>query len=307
MMKASITKLATILAGRELSADYNEESLPRVQAAVARADALAEVGGHGILAEQEPTEASTGSLFAALQVLLRTQALDAPETPLYDLWLASQARTQLAAPQQTIVDSALREGDIAFSARTEAMQVELSKALHASYRALRRTIDTRSTIYLQGVGYGRVLALGILAAFLLFRLGSVVLASPNLARGKPVTASSSIMGPQGLVDGKRDGIVGAHTATSDRASFLQIDLGGTHDLRKVVVFNRGDRNLDDGLPIWIELSDDGANFHEVGRRSKRFGDDSLGAPPWTLRLHERARYVRIRSNSYLALSEVEVY
>lgn len=136
-------------------------------------------------------------------------------------------------------------------------------------------------------------------------------AARDIALGKRVTASTVFPGYDlgALVDGVRgtyDG-VGAHTRPGASDPWMMVDLGQMQSIHRIVVDNRGDRNMDDGLPFVIELSDDGDAFREVARRTTHFGDGSFGSPAWVLKLDARARYVRIRAHDYIALSELEVY
>ncbi len=170
---------------------------------------------------------------------------------------------------------------------------------------LRACLDTRSAAYLRGSRLGRILAAGLVIAFLGCKV-SARFGPVDVALGKPVSASGFVGGSgRGLVDGIKDGSVGVQTTVSEHP-WVQIDLTRTYDIRRIVIYNRGDRNLDDGLPYDLEVSDDQRDYRLVAHRDEAFGDGSLGAPSWTVKARLRARYVRLRALHYIALSEVEV-
>jgi hypothetical protein len=309
MMPPFVTKLTTQMLGRSLTPDYSDTDLRFVVPELERAEALAEQGGHGSLAVTEPTEASVFAWFAAIRILLALPAAGerAASGALVDAWHASPASARLHPLQRHIVDAVLRDDDVAFAVRSPEARSELVRALQSAYRELHRTLDVRSGARLRGEAYGRMFALALAVVLVVVRFGAALFPAHNLARGKPVTASTSMMSPSGMVDGKLEGIVGVHTQVGAQNAFVQIDLTASKRVRTIVIYNRGDRNLDDGLPLWLEASEDGTTFREIGRRDKRFGDGSFAAPPWTQKVDETCRYIRIRSSAYIALSEVEVF
>ena len=110
-----------------------------------------------------------------------------------------------------------------------------------------------------------------------------------------------------MVDGKTGGTYGACTQVAQRPGWAIIDLEREAKLSKIVVYNRGDSNFNDGLPFGIDVSTNGTDFHEVAHRDTPFGDGSFLSKPWSAAVHDRGRFVRIRASWYLALSEVEVF
>jgi hypothetical protein len=181
-------------------------------------------------------------------------------------------------------------------------------SLERTVRWLREGLDVRSTVYLRAARIGRIAALTLGAVLILGKLVTAKLAMPNVALYKAVSGSA-LIGPgsgQGLVDGIKDGTLGVQTAVSEHP-WVEIDLGAVFTIRRIVVYNRGDHNLNDGLPYDLEASEDGHQFRPVSHRAEPFGDGSFGAPPWTAKTNLRARYVRLKAHSYVALSEVEVF
>jgi hypothetical protein len=153
--------------------------------------------------------------------------------------------------------------------------------------ALRRRV-------LAGAALAVVVALGVHAA----------LSPRNLARGKPVTASSVRFGaPQGLVNGSIEwGTFGLHTGSSGR-EWATIDLLGFYSLDSAEIYSRGDGRFEFNLPLRVELSDDGSSFRAGGACSELF---TQSIPCLVDLHHQRARYVRVTA-SEVVLAEVEVY
>jgi hypothetical protein len=226
------------------------------------------------------------------------------------------AAGSIAAPQGSdetarLVEPAMASRDPLYFDALDDPDLRASvRALRGEARRLEAQIDLRSDAYWQGIRFGRRAALVIVVAWLGYRAFAGLFAQPDLALGKPVRASSHQSGtpdPSGLVDGKIADTYGFHTSTSAKDPWAMIDLGRATDVRRVVVYNRSDINLNDGLPFAVDVSDDGSTFREVAHRDTPFGDGSFLAPPWTATIHEQTRYVRIRGTHYMALNEVEVF
>ncbi len=182
------------------------------------------------------------------------------------------------------------------------------RALDRAASMLRGRIEARSLAHIRGARWGRIAGtvLGLVFAAV---AGARALWMPrNVALHKPVTASSVWYTPaagQDIVDGDTGTSFGLCTKIED-SPYATIDLLDTYRVYRVAVHNRVDGWFDDCLPLVVELSTDGKNFHEIGRRETHFE----GNPPWVVDAHkEAARYVRVRvaRKSYLALSEVEVF
>jgi hypothetical protein len=126
----------------------------------------------------------------------------------------------------------------------------------------------------------------------------------NLARGKPVTASSFYreepFPTARLVDGNRNAI-GFHTEWEENPS-VTIDLMAPEHVHRVVVYNRNEYR-ERAVPMIVETSADGKAYREFARRDDTFAEwEAKGATV-------QARYVRLRitHHSCLHLNEVEVY
>jgi hypothetical protein len=154
-------------------------------------------------------------------------------------------------------------------------------------------------------------AVGVVALALVAAAANAVFSRENLALHKPTSASginpaASYAVPGGLTDGVIGGApYGVHTNASE-APWVQVDLLATYDLDKIKIYNRGDGFFEDGLPMTLQASEDGARFFDVETRTRTFGQRS----PWVAKLHGvRARYVRVRGapGKYVALSELEVF
>jgi hypothetical protein len=209
------------------------------------------------------------------------------------------------------VDEAIATSDPLFFDSLDGGELRRTHdALAREAEWLRGEANLQSSTCLAATRIGRVAAVVVILAYLGYAGVSAIFAPRDLALHKPVHLSSQEPGtpaPSALVDGKKGGTYGAHTQVAQRPGWAIIDLEHEANLRKIVVYNRGDSNFNDGLPYAIDLSLDGKEFHEVARRDTPFGEGGLFSSPWSAAVHERARFVRIRAAWYLALSEVEVY
>jgi hypothetical protein len=157
----------------------------------------------------------------------------------------------------------------------------------------------------------RVLRITLAVAALLLALGffiTALLATPNVARGKPVAAQSYYPGSapaDALVNGKVESPWGAATsATKD--TWFAIDLLARHEIERVLVYNRTDAYSATNAPFVVELSEDGSQYRQLAVASQPVGPGAT----WKFELkREGARWLRIRKLDArgLALGEVEVY
>jgi hypothetical protein len=218
-----------------------------------------------------------------------------------------RARELLGDPRNLVFD-ALSPADASL-ARSE---------VQATTEWLRGLVDARSAAEIRA---SRLCRWGALAGLALGILGGGIrCATPqNIALGKPVQASSrrpncpsgsgdSGLPPSGLVDGSKGKSFDICTNYEVRP-WVKIELEAVHRISKVMVYNRGDGGwgLND-LPVVLELSVDGVNFAEIGRRTTPY----TASDPWTVSASgQRAAVVRLRVDSdgprELVLNEIEVF
>jgi hypothetical protein len=109
----------------------------------------------------------------------------------------------------------------------------------------------------------------------------------------------------GLVNGDVESNYGIHTALATPGSFawVMVDLTQPMSVKRVKVYNRADGWFDETLPMVMEFSDDGTTFNPVDTRTTGFTARS----PWVYEAKgAKTRYVRVRSDRYLALTEIEI-
>lgn len=213
-------------------------------------------------------------------------------------------------PELAKVRPWLEDGDpLAFDRLPHDEALERRAQLDRFIEDLRHRIEPRTERELSLVRKLRLGALGFIIASALSFLGWKALAPTNIARGKPVMASSrhpqSTAPPDGLTDGSTGGAYGVHTRDEDGA-WVMVDLQSSYRVGRIKVFNRGDGYFDEGLPFALELSENGVDFTEVERRTTSFSR----LRPWAFDANgQQARYVRVRKigRGYVALGELEVY
>jgi hypothetical protein len=186
---------------------------------------------------------------------------------------------------------------------------EQAAAARAAVRWLSSLVEPRSVAELRFLRRFRVGALALGALTPLIIAAAVLLTPKNVALHKPVTLSAvhplSVSPPSGLTDGILTGSYGAQTTTSEDP-WQQVDLERSYKIDKVKVYNRGDQNFDDGMPMRMQCSEDGQRFVDIETRSASFSQTQ----PWVAKLRGRScRYVRIHAarGTYLALTEVEIF
>jgi hypothetical protein len=199
-------------------------------------------------------------------------------------------------------------GPLSFDRLPAQELLDRRNTLAAALRRLRRLIEPRTPSELKGRRYGRLAAV----VFALVLLGYGVFSSlrhPNLALKRPADASSRHPASTAPADasGINNGVIeptyGLETAPGP--GWILIDLQDNQKISQVKIFNRRDGAFDAGLPLFLELSPNAINFTVVETRTQPFSSTSpwvWKAPPGT-----RTRFVRVRSNSLVALTEIEVY
>ena len=196
----------------------------------------------------------------------------------------------------------------AFDAWTTDQLLAKRQVAGAAVRFLRKLVEPRTTRELKNSRLSRITVTAVAALAALTGFGWLLLRAPNLALNKPVAISERLAnsaGPPdntGLTNGRIDSPYGIHTALG--GGWVMVDLQGVYRISQVKVYNRADGFLLDSLPLFLEFSVDGKDFVQKKQCSENFTARS----PWVYdAAGARARYVRIRSNQYVALSELEVY
>ncbi len=130
-----------------------------------------------------------------------------------------------------------------------------------------------------------------------------VLAQPDLAAGKPWTASSQFVpcypAERRCGDARTD--IFFHT-NEDQEPWVQIDLGQPQEFSRLEIVNRGDCCPDRAIPLVVEVSNDAQTWREVARQERSFDT-------WDTRITPaRARYVRAKAlrKTWLHLERVTV-
>jgi hypothetical protein len=155
------------------------------------------------------------------------------------------------------------------------------------------------------VRVGGTLLAAVVAAYVV--VGELY-APKNLARNRPVTASSQRPGtpaPSGAVNGELESNYGVHTNVENNP-WVRVDLGTSLAIHEVRVHNRGEAYESEILPLLLQLSDDDETYTDVEERTELF----TRSQPWVAKLDGRtARYVRVYmpKQGYIALTEIEVY
>jgi hypothetical protein len=127
---------------------------------------------------------------------------------------------------------------------------------------------------------------------------------PNLALGRPVTASSlNGYGPDPnlLTDGITDAIA-FHTNGGEQ-QWVVIDLGEVKKFDKIVVYNRPGCCAERAVPLKVEVSNDNQNYRQIAERIETFNK-------WAANnLNAEGRYVRLKNTppNFFHLAEVEIY
>jgi hypothetical protein len=201
----------------------------------------------------------------------------------------------------------LSESILSFDEHPADDLLGMRATVESSVKWIQSLIEPRT---LPEIRRSRVMRLGVIGVVVVALLGwgaSRFTKPTNIALHKPVTISGrhpQSLAPadnSGLVNGEIEPNYGVHTTTG--GGWVMIDLQGSYAISTIKVYNRGDGWFDDGLPFTLEFSDDGAKFTEVERRTEPF----TSASPWISDGGgRRTRFIRIRSNGYVALAEVEV-
>jgi hypothetical protein len=276
-----------------------EAALAYLRAAAIAPDAHAEddTSGRGDVSAESTANISVGRDPFALETLAR-RVVQVPADPV-------DPEPERDAER---VRAAIRSPDPLFFESLDGPELDRTRAaLDRALSPLRDRAGARSLAAVYGTRYGRMAGVALLLGFILFRVVRTTL-WPDLAAGKPVSASSILPGsPDGhdLVEGGMGTSYAIATATQD-APWVSVDLMRVHKITQIEVYNRVDGWFDDDLPLVLQTSVDGVTWDDVARRDTTFGHD----PPWTVRLERKpARYVRVHGvgRIYIALSRLRVY
>jgi uncharacterized membrane protein len=174
---------------------------------------------------------------------------------------------------------------------------------------LRRLIEPRTVAEIRFTRSARIGTLALVAAVALGALVWPIFAPENIALNKPVSVSGvqpgSTSPPSGLTDGVTSGSYGVHTTFSDNP-WVQVDLGAVYAVGSVKIYNRGDDAFDAGLPMTLQLSENGRDFVDIETRKTTFSQKA----PWKANTgHRLARYIRIRGTrgKYVSLRQLEAF
>jgi hypothetical protein len=279
------------------------------------ADELGEEGSaSAMLIYRDATELLTAAVVAAVEPgASLDEAAAAPWETLDDL-----VRTgRLPTPPNSLGEARriLSPADrLTFDEMAPDVLREQHETVRSALRWLRDRIEPRSLRELQAarvVHFAGAIILAVVVLALVIRAGAAFFAPSNIALHKKVTisqrhpASVAPADNSGLVNGEIEKNYGIHTTSATSGSaWVMIDLAAVHPIRDVVVHNRADGWFDEGLPLKLELSEDGVHFTELETRTTPFRAED----PWIAAGQGRqARYVRVSTTKYLALTEIEVH
>jgi FkbM family methyltransferase len=136
---------------------------------------------------------------------------------------------------------------------------------------------------------------------------------PNIARDKPASQSSlspwsHVADAQGGNNGQRTGGFGFHT-DQEVDPWWQVDLGQSHDIHEIRLYNRldGCSERASRLAIWVSV--DGMQWRQIHDQAGRNFGGIDGRPLRVFPRYTSARFVRLqlRATDYLHLDEVEIY
>jgi hypothetical protein len=258
----------------------------------ARLFIAAAVTAHDAGANPRALLADADSPWEALANLLRQSAIPAPPAAV------ESCRKILTAKQDPLAFDEANPEDV----------VDQRTRVKEAVDWLRGLVEPRPLNRILGERRARVALLCAVAFVVLVLIPWGLSKSPNLALHRPVTASSRIAGSlapednSGVVNGSIESKYGVHTNVG--GGWVTVDLQAVHQISTVKVFNRADGWFDDGLPLRLELSEDGQQWKELERRTTSFS----ATDPWVAQADgARARFVRVASNNYVALTEIEIY
>jgi F5/8 type C domain-containing protein len=226
--------------------------------------------------------------------------------------LAEAGKIEPPSPE---VDEAVRfiadSQGLTIDAAGPDVQARTRESLQAAARWLRLRLEPRTIPEIRRTRNARIGVAGAIGVVAIVWVIVQIIRPVNIALHRPVRSSSRAalsVAPadgSGLVNGVMEPNYGIQTAQQE-SPWVTIDLQSSHAISDIEVYNRGDGWFDEGLPLVLELSEDGNQFVEVSRRTESFTQ----AMPWVYTASgRRARYIRVRGPhlGYVALSEIEVH
>ena len=182
------------------------------------------------------------------------------------------------------------------------------KTIRQALAWLRGLVDPRTLRVIRAERLLRVSLLFAIAAAVVVLGAWKLVGLPNLALHRPVSISSrhpaSTAPPDnsGVVNGRIESTYGVHTNRG--GGWVTVDLEAVHRISQIKVFNRADGWFDEALPLRLESSEDGRQWKEIARRTTGFS----ASKPWVIEAQGAAvRFVRVASDKYVALTEIEIF
>ena len=251
-----------------------------------------------VLAARDPhadiSDLRIGAAFEKLDALVRDGQVPAPPP-------------ELAQAKQVLMS----EETLAFDRASSEDLMSKRGGVEATIRWLSDLVESRTLGEIRASRIARLAAVGAIVLAALTWLGFRVARPSNIALHKPVTASdrhplsTAPVDNSGFTNGEIEGNYGIHTnhAAPGAISWVIVDLLAPHRIATVKIYNRKDGYFSDGQPYTLEFSEDGTNYTAVDRRAEPFSALS----PWVYKAGgASARYIRITSANYVALTEIEV-
>ena len=200
---------------------------------------------------------------------------------------------------------------LAFDRRAAEDLLSKRKTVEFTLRWLQELIEPRTLNEIRATRVVRLFMTAVLVICVIGWLVVKVTRPVNIALGKPVTLSSrhpSSTAPpdnSGLVNGDIEAGYGIHTmpAVPPNPAWVMVDLLQPTSFKRVKIYNRADGWFDECLPLTLELSEDGTNFTAVDERTTNF----TSRAPWVYESKGgKWRFVRVKTDKYLALTEIEI-
>jgi hypothetical protein len=232
----------------------------------------------------------------------------------FDKLNALVASGKLAAlPKEAaeVRDALTIDEPLGFDRLAAAALMSKRSAVESFIRWLSDQIEPRTPREIRAIRFVR---LGIVGAIVMAAMAWVVYRftrPTNVALHKPVTiserhpASSAPVDNSGFTNGEIESNYGVHTnhAPAGAISWVIVDLLQPFQIDVVKIYNRNDGYFSDGQPYTLEFSEDNTTYAAVERRAEPF----TSTTPWVYKANgARARYVRITSANYVALTEIEI-